>query len=161
MRPRISIRGSVRPSVRRSVTLLYQWADYGRKQSKCWKILKQCSELSRNVPKCPKCPKIPKMSQNAPKCPNISTSGASLSKRTCFFFFLLYFLFILLLVPQITSSSFSQMILLIILLLSSSFYRLHVAFGFESIKGNVHTFATQYERTLSDPLPLLLRFCSH
>ena len=62
MRPRISIRGSVHPSVGPSVRNAFFFnepimGENGRKglekQSKCSKCVKKSSELSQNVPKCP------------------------------------------------------------------------------------------------------------
>ena len=72
MRPRISIRGYVRPSIRGSVrnafyfSMSQLWVKW---QFKCSKLIKS-SELSQIVPKCPK----------------MSTSDASLSEWTCFLF---------------------------------------------------------------------------
>ena len=64
MRPRISIRGSVSPSVRLSVRpecVFFNepiMGENGRKglgkQSKCSKLVIKSSELSKNFPNCPK-----------------------------------------------------------------------------------------------------------
>ena len=74
MRPCISIRGSVRPSVGPSRGFCNEpitdenYRKWLGKQSKWSKLVKKSSELSQNVSKCPKIP----------------TSEASLSERTCF-----------------------------------------------------------------------------
>ena len=92
MRPRISIRRFVRPSVRSSRVFLNEpimdensrkWLG---KQSKWSKLVKKSSEWSQNVAKCPT------MSQVVQKCPKMPTPDASLSERTCFYDFCVWLL---------------------------------------------------------------------
>ena len=61
MRPCISIRGSVRPSVGPSgMRFIFQWADYGWND---WEHSLNAPNSSKSLLNCPK------LSQNVPKCP--------------------------------------------------------------------------------------------
>ena len=102
MRPRISIRGCVRPSVRRfvgwlvgqSITLSLRltgnqqkWSKLTGKQSKFIRIVRIIKTSSQPLPKFQTLQNIIRtVPKYPPNCPKMSNSDASLSERTCFLY---------------------------------------------------------------------------